>query len=195
MTSQIAIQREELSAFWHKKMNIWMQLPNFGFATQDRYQAFCVAKDQLQDTSEALLHHRRVGFGNPVTTCYLELWGILQAVAIQQDAIKEMRYALTGNREIKRLGPAWKKMRDLRNLFAGHPTFNGRSSDAGEIRRSVIARQQMSYTRIRVTILCHSSRSHETLAIGRLLDEYDTEAACLIKAFLDKLKKQIEQAD
>ncbi len=193
MTYRVAEKRDALSAYWHQNMNIWMQLQNCGFATQDRYQAFCVAKDQLQDTAEALLRHRESGFRQGAYVCnYIEVWGIFQAVIIQQDAILEMRYALTGDRKIKRLGPAWKRIRDARNLYGGHPNLNDQPAGSPR-KRSALPRLAISYERMRTITYTDNRKSHRNLELGSMLDDYDREAAHLVHALFEKLQKQIGQ--
>jgi len=49
----------------------------------------------LQDTSESLYVHRIKGFANDPHEAYIEFWGVMQAIFIQQDAISELYEAVT----------------------------------------------------------------------------------------------------
>jgi hypothetical protein len=45
----------------------------------------------------------------------------MQAIQIQQDAILELDASVIGSAPQARVGAGWKKLRDFRNLVAGHP--------------------------------------------------------------------------
>jgi len=125
MTSNKVLDwRDKISELWHQSASIWDQAKSFSFASADQYLAFCAAKDWLQDTTEVLLLHRRQGFSDDSHKAYLEFWGILQTVFVQQDAIAELDYSFSGNRGFRRKdkGAAWTEIRELRNLAVGHPT-------------------------------------------------------------------------
>jgi hypothetical protein len=144
--------RNKISDLWHAEVASWQYAENFGFETNDRYWAFCAAKDWIQDTGEALVVHRRRGFSDDPFLAYLEFWGILQAVVVQQDAIAGLQYAFRGSDEkiLKTEGTAWKKLRDLRNLAVGHPTDKRASGNS--VMRCVSGREGKSYERIPLRI-------------------------------------------
>ena len=50
---------------------------------------------------------------------YIEIWGVMQALSIQQDAITELHKVIVGNKP--KTGPAWSELRNLRHLTTGHP--------------------------------------------------------------------------
>ena len=184
--------RDELSKYWHGQTSVWIKLPHCGFLTGDRYSAFCVAKDWLQDTGEALLVHRRQGFSPDPHQGYIEFWGILQATFVQQDALAELHYAVTGCKVKTLGGPAWKTMRDLRNLAVGHPTRKDRPTP--QLLRCVAGRQTMSYDSISVMIEIDGTRSHTTINLGQRLDEYDGEAAAILRDLFAQLRTLVPSA-
>ncbi len=187
--------RDEISNLWHKEYGRWCNQLHYGFVREDHYFAFAVSKDWLQDTTEALSSHRRRGFVADPVTGYIEYLGVLQATFIQQDAICELHYALSNARHVKPTSKAdaWTKLRDLRNLTAGHPTLKDRPK-AEPVLRSSIRRQTMTYDHINFTVVQQSGTSHETLDLGKLLDEYDQEAGSWMTVLFEKLKDQLKQA-
>lgn len=172
--------RDNLSERWHSEIHKWWNQPHCGFDTADRYFAFCAAKDWLQDTAETLHFHRGQGFSSDPYAAYLEYWGILQATIIQQDAIAELHYALTGTQLPERdRDSAWVKLRNLRNLTVGHP--NRKSTGRGNLPlRSISGREQKSYDRLPIQVYGPNGHESRVLNLGQLLDEYDKEASILL---------------
>lgn len=179
--------RDEISRLWHRTMSTWHKQPNSGFRTLDHYFAFCAAKDWIQDTAEAIFTHRKSGFSSDRYQAYIELWGVLQALFVQQDAIEEMFYAVELDWVPPKKASAWRALRDLRNLVAGHPTRQGNSP----VRRSVTPRAAMSYSSIGVKVYEQGRSRSEQLNIGDMIDAYDDEAAAYLQQVLEKLEAQI----
>ena len=190
MTSKTVLEwRDDLSKLWHENIQIWYPQNHCGFTTNDQYFAFCAAKDWIQDTGEVLMLHRKQGFSQQPHSAYLEFWGILQAVFIQQDAIIELEYSFTGKRlkDKKTQCPAWHEVRELRNLAVGHPT-NKRGG-----KRSVTGRQGKSYKNVPLTVYSNGDADTKDLDLGSLLDRYDAEASTLMQSVYDSLVAQLAQ--
>lgn len=81
---------------------------------RDRFAQYETAMLLMQDTAEALWSHRRRDFSASAMTAYIEVWGVMQAVVIQQDALLELAAALGAPKPAS--GPAWDTIRDFRNL-------------------------------------------------------------------------------
>ncbi len=188
-TNEVLAVRDEVSKFWHDQVNVWTKLTHFGFSTDDRYTAFCVAKDWLQDTGEALLCHRRKGFSPDPYQGYIEFWGVLQATFVQQDALAEMRYAASGKWQGAETmgGRGWKSLRDLRNRIGGHPTRKDRGTDK-KMLRSVTSRQTMTYDAISVMFDTDGKRSHANINLGEMMDAYDREAVAELQRDFEQLQ-------
>lgn len=183
--------RDKISALWHERSHVWNTKPHCGFATGDQYLAFCTSKDWLQDTAETLLWHRRRGFSSEPYAAYLEFWGILQAAVVQQDAIRELNYALTGAELPARGGDsAWMRLRELRNLTVGHP--NRKSAGRGQLSlRSVSGREGKSYERVPVQVYGQQVVATRYLNLAQLFDEYDVEAAEVLKEHFAIFEKML----
>ena len=187
---KVATIRDAFSEFWHHHASHWMKQRHCGFSTGDQYQAFCIAKDQIQDTAEAMLCHRRRGFSPDPFAGYVEFWGVLQAVVLQQDAIREMEFAATGTRPTGSGGVDRSAARKIRNLLAGHSSWNSRDPD-GIKRRCTIRRQNMGYQRISYTVYENGDPKCPVLNLGDLLDRYDEEAANHLEETFSKLRERV----
>ncbi|NJO54745.1 MAG: hypothetical protein HC829_07815 [Bacteroidales bacterium] len=97
--------------------------PDFFFLSENKneYAAYYTAMYLIQDTGEAVWWHMGQGFSSEPMHAYIEFWGVLQAICIQQDAIDELHKAVIGSRPGRVEDCAWKKIRDLRIRCAGHP--------------------------------------------------------------------------
>lgn len=122
----------------------------------------------------------------------------MQAIAIQQDALLEMNYALTAEKPTvasQRLDQqlsAWRALRDLRHLNSGHPN----RKDHGEPRTVQVSvpRQRMTYAGIEVSFReppVPQTPRPDTINLGKLLDGYDAEAAQVFAHLPCLLTKQI----
>lgn len=198
-TDQVLKIRDEMSNLFHMNQPLVTSMEHSGFPSEDQYLAFCIAKDWLQDTGEALLRHRKRGFSKDPLIAYIEFWGVLQAVFIQQDALAEMQYAFLGQRQLKKEvlnGPAWRKIRELRNLVSGHPAFKdrGHPSDVS----SLTSRERKSYSSIQLKTLhrggCGPQRGSEwsEINLGKLINEYDAEATPVLFSFLEQLRETLQ---
>ena len=63
----------------------------------DQWNILCVAMDTLEDTCLALQNFEKLGVGNCDGERYLRLYGFLQAIFLQQDAIGELYRIFTKN--------------------------------------------------------------------------------------------------
>lgn len=198
MTQKISGQRDRVSDLWHKMASVWWDRENMGFASEDQYFAFCAAKDWIQDTSEALLLHRKTDFSRDPAKAYLEFWGVMQALFAQQDAIKQLWYSLHGSDDLHprpSQESAWEELRDLRNLAVGHPTKSVQSKVAKAAKvsaRCVTGRQPKSYTQIPLTVYVGGSVETEPLDLAALIDRYDAEGAVYLEICEQKLQEQLK---
>ncbi|MFT3741458.1 MAG: hypothetical protein QM752_02095 [Gammaproteobacteria bacterium] len=108
----------------------------FSSERADDYATYYTSMYLLQDTSEALLTHMECGFTKSLVS-YIEFWGIMQAIIIQQDCIKNLYEIIKGSGLWKSPKKSWWKIRNLRNMCAGHPIDQGtdEDEDTGEIKK------------------------------------------------------------
>jgi hypothetical protein len=93
---RIVDRRQEIYDYFHN--NDACQRFFFDAAQEERYAAYYTSMYLVQDTSESLLVHRARGFSSDSHAAYIEFWGVMQALIIQQDSISELYNAVTGAR-------------------------------------------------------------------------------------------------
>jgi hypothetical protein len=87
----------------------------------EAFAAYCTAMTLIDDTGSAVRWHMKRDFSSDPMLAYIEFWGVMQAIVIQQDAIKELYEAVIGSKPQIDEESNWSKIRDVRNLCAGHP--------------------------------------------------------------------------
>lgn len=160
----------------------------FNDAHADEYAAYYTSMYLIQDTGEAVLKHMRRGFSTDPMAAYLEFWGVMQALVIQQDAIKQAHKAVVGSYpEIEPL-PAWNAIRDIRNLCAGHPAK--RSIGVVRPQHVFTGRNFGGYSNVQYELWEDGSAKpvHPSFDLRRMIDDYDPEAAEVLNNVLDTLK-------
>ena len=194
MNDPVLFWRDRISEVWHQESAFWMRHSSYSFATDDQYIAFCAAKDWIQDTSEALSAHMRTDFSSDPIKAYLEFWGILQALFVQQDAICEMIYSFTGSRQLMPepiKGSGWQELRDLRNLSVGHPTAKGASKTGIPTARCVTGRTKKTYRNITLSIYRNGSTDHPAINLKEIIQKYQIEAEPFLRYCFCRLLSQV----
>ncbi|MCS6956309.1 MAG: hypothetical protein NZM02_00475, partial [Patescibacteria group bacterium] len=95
----------------------------------DEFNLICAAMDIIEDSLEALKEFAEKGLGSRIGEKYLRLYGIFQAVFIQQDSLfflyKIIKKILDKSNILKDFSiyslKKWKELRNYRNLIVGHP--------------------------------------------------------------------------
>lgn len=165
----------------------------YGFSSEDDYAAYYTAMYLIDDAHLALSEHRSKGFSRSSGLAYLELWGVLQTVIIQQDAIMELYRALTGEKPNKvMLGGSWKEIRDLRNEISGHPISSGYGKSRSFLGRGFGNYHYIQYERYNVsgqaTELGMPISSPE-IHLGALLDCYYRHATIVLYCAYRQMRK------
>lgn len=144
---------------------------------KEEYVAYYNSMYLLQDSTESLLSHRYAGFSNDPMKAYIEFWGVMQAVSIQQDAIRELFLIMTGSALTVESLRAWEAVRALRNVCAGHPVKKDRPKRL-PLSRSFMGRGFGDYNEIMYERWQRDTgTTQEVVNLGALLDEYSEEAA------------------
>ena len=58
--------------------------------SREKFNIFCVCMDTLEDTMSAVDYYFNYGIGNEIGERYIKLYGLLQSIQVQQDAIREL---------------------------------------------------------------------------------------------------------
>lgn len=85
------------------------------------WNRLCSSMDYVEDTCEACTDYEGSGFGKKIGGKYLRLYGFLQSIFLQQDAISTLSEIFLTKSVNSNPPKNWKRIRDLRNMSAGHP--------------------------------------------------------------------------
>ena len=111
----IGDKREKIYKLFHSSNSCAKYF--FDKTNEDEYAAYYTAMYLLQDSTESLWRHREEGFNNDELLAYIEIWGVLQAIIIQQYSIETIYKILTGKELNVPQGTKWFKIRKIRNYF------------------------------------------------------------------------------
>ncbi len=162
----------------------------FDDAQEERFAAYFTSMFLLQDTTESLFTHRKKGFSNDSYEAYIEFWGIMQAIIIQQDSICELHEAVTGSKLDTRSLSSWQTLRTLRNTCAGHPAKKDRPKST-PLSRTFMGRNFGGYSSFTYEQWQRNGgTSHPTVNLGELIDKYAEEAKEKLLEILQSLKQQ-----
>jgi hypothetical protein len=88
--------RQQIADYWETCWDNGTQPVKVMFESDDAFAAFYASKYLIQDTAEAVQDHLGRGFSKNPMAAYLEFWGVMQAIIIQQDAIRELYISVHG---------------------------------------------------------------------------------------------------
>jgi len=184
----IATRRDEIYNYFHGSASC--QQFFFAAAQEERYAAYYTSMYLLQDTTESLMAHRAKGFSSDPFKAYIEFWGVMQALFIQQDSISELYEAVTGAPLKTNNLSWWRSLRTLRNACAGHPAKKERPKTS-PLSRTFMGRGFGDYSAVTYEQWqSGGSISHPTIDLGALIDSYATEAESQLAAVLQFMKQQ-----
>lgn len=154
----------------------------------DEFFSLLVGIDTAED-AEALLNYEEQGLGISDGEKYLRLYGFLQAVFLQQDAIKQISQRLMPPHVKASPSPAWSQLRELRNMTVGHPTAYGR--DQSNMQRVLISRITISDDGFQYQVWdkTKSDPSFVDGGLRSLYDDYKREAQKVLENVLDSVRK------
>jgi hypothetical protein len=164
----------------------------FAAGRQHEYVSYYNSMYLLQDSTESLSSHRQKGFSKDPLLAYLEFWGVMQAAIIQQDSIRELFLVITGDEldARKQRLTAWPKVRELRNICAGHPAKSGERINR-PLARSFMGRGFGDYAKMAYEKWEDGAgTSHPRVNLGALLDEYADEAEEQLSIVLAAMKRR-----
>jgi len=184
---QIATQRAAIYNYFHGSASCGQFF--FAAAQEERYAAYYTSMYLLQDTTESLMVHRAKGFSLDPFEAYIEFWGVLQALFIQQDAIAELHEAVTGSPLKTGNLSSWRSLRTLRNICAGHPAKRDLPKTY-PLSRTFMGRQFGNYSAVTYEQRQSGSIKHQVVDLGVLVDSYATEAESQLAAVLQSMRAQ-----
>jgi hypothetical protein len=155
----------------------------------DSWNMLCVSMDVIEDTCEALQHFEAEGIGDGVGEKYLKLYGVLQAVSLQQDAIKYLCQSLSKVFPKLKGLVDWREsqIRKLRNLTVGHPIEMTRDKI---VRRCFITRASISPHGFKLMVYnaAENKDEFEDRDLRELYSGYKKEATTVLEKILNNLE-------
>ncbi len=167
-----------------------MQSHFFETQQEDAYAAYYTSMYLISDTGEAVLTHMEVGFPKGPMQAYIEFWGVMQAIFIQQDAVKELHFAVVGKALDTKVLPNWNVLREKRNLCSGHPSNLSIGRPAPQ--RAFMGRGFGNYRAIKYEVWdAHTrTRTHPTFNLRTLIGAYEAEAEKILLNILAVMKQR-----
>jgi hypothetical protein len=143
----------------------------------------------IQDTGDAVWTHMRQGFSPDSMRAYIEFWGVMQAIVIQQDAIRQLYEAVVHACPLIPADSAWKNLRAKRDLCAGHPA--NRSHRVPAPQRTFMSRNFGDYDCIKFVMYDEHTRERSvpSFNLRRMILDYDTEASGILIDVLAKMRQ------
>lgn len=166
--------------------------PSFFFLPEnaEAYAAYYTSMYLIQDTGEAVQTHLARDFSPDPMQAYLEFWGVMQAIDIQEDAISELHRTVLGSAPKIQQGSSWQQLRDKRHLCAGHPANRSRGVTAPQ--RTFMGRSFGKYDAIRYEQWDASTgqRTYPVFDLRQMINAYDGEASKVLNAVLLCMKSK-----
>lgn len=172
-----------------------------GFNNDDEFAAFYTARYLIEDCESAIDEQVESGISSSYGLAYIQIFGILQTVFVQQDSIEALRVSV-GNIQTpiegKARSGAWKEIRDLRNRITGHPICQG---DGSLKRRSFLSRRELPRALKTLKYQTYSNPSgdfsnvnhaisHHEVDLSDLMSRYRRQSTCILYCILREIRKQ-----
>lgn len=156
----------------------------------DSYAAYYTSMYLIQDTGESVMVHMDKGFSPNAMSAYLEFWGVMQAISIQQDAIFELHKSVIGSNPPVHSSSSWLKLRKTRHRLAGHPAK--RTHGVPGTQRAFMGRLFGNYEEIRYELWDKSTGqiTHPTINLRQMIIDYDKEASTILDNVLSDMKSK-----
>jgi hypothetical protein len=160
------------------------ELPGGYFTSHDQGTAIAVAMDTAEDAAEAMLTYERTPFQRDnFGENYLHLYGFLQAVFLQQDALEELHERFFESELDTKQMSGWRAIRELRNRTTGHPVKYKKSE------RVFISRISLNQWSFQYQVWVAESQTPITdhVNLKSLYEGYKQDAASVLSKILDRL--------
>ncbi|HAO77838.1 MAG TPA: hypothetical protein DCQ92_02460 [Verrucomicrobia subdivision 3 bacterium] len=152
------------------------------------WNMLCSCLDVIGDTELALDAFLKQGDFGDNGTNYLLIYGVLQALFIQQDAVEDLAEALKALNVTYTRSELLKEIREVRNDSIGHPTKRDFPKNNGPSNRMV--RMSLSHDRF-VLVKNYPDRRTECLDVDiiDLIQKQRANLAATLTSMADKLKE------
>jgi hypothetical protein len=155
----------------------------------DNFARYYTSMYLIDDTGSAVWSHMREGFSPDPMRAYIEFWGVMQAIVIQQDAIRQLHEAVVCTPPIIPTDSAWKNLRKMRDLCAGHPAHRSHGVTAPQ--RTFMGRSFGDYNGIKLELWdAHTAKiTHPVFNLRKMIEAYDLEVCAILTNVLTKMRQ------
>ena len=158
------------------------------------WNKICSSLDVIGDTEEALLWYQAKGSFENDGEAYIAVYGVLQALYLQQDAVIHLSQAL-GAEQPK--NPTLNRIRAIRNDTVGHPTNRGKQGtksfhyisrptitpEGFDVLNAFAGGPEDHFGRIDTKKMIHQQRKELEAQLTRVLDALREEAELYTQAY------------
>lgn len=150
------------------------------------WHKLCSALDLIGDTEYAIEDYPKNLAHNSIGSCYLIIYGILQALLLQQDAVKHLANALGIDVKFPR---ELNDIRIIRNSAAGHPILQTENKIS---KSCFITRMTLTPKSFEMMTLFSSGEDHrfDTIQIPELLEIQRNYLAGVLESVVSELEEQ-----
>ena len=156
--------------------------------TKGYWEQLWACMDTLGDTEISIKDFFKISPSDFEKSPYLFLYGLLQSLILQQDAVINMKESLFGVRTSQQLSSILLNIRDIRNLTIGHPTKNEKSVKGTKV-YCTINRSSISKTGFEYIVWKTSTIDSKSVKFSELVDEQYKVLADELEEILKKLVK------
>ena len=159
-----------------------------------------VCLDTIEDTAQAIQSYQRDTYPRSSGRKYLILYGLMQALVVQQDAVQHLEEGLrlpkTAGRWNQR-DPKLERIRNVRNSASGHPTKkwsprkDGASGDYVYCSITQVSMTQSSFTLI--TWRDNEAEKIDEVSVSQLIQEQNEILFSELKSAVEYLENAIEK--
>lgn len=143
--------------------------------------------DVIEDTELAIAAYLDNEYGKSNGANYLALYGLLQALFLQQDAVKYLCESLGMSDPLKN-NPRLKKIKDIRNDTTGHPTKRNRNKQTSY---HFIARHSIKSERLKLmSVSGNETPKFTDVLIYGLITEQKTCLSEILTTVVSELKQK-----
>ena len=154
----------------------------------DLWNQVCSSMDVIEDADLAIESYVNREFEEKTGTLYLAVYGLLQALFLQQDAARHLNQALGfGDINFSNF-PELKTIRDIRNDAIGHPTKRERRTP---VSYHYISRVTLSYEGFQL-LSFYSDGSHKfkDIDISKCIADQNSGVHSILKSIIDRLREE-----
>jgi hypothetical protein len=159
------------------------------------WHQLCAAMDIVEDTEQAIDAYIENDFPSHVGEKYLRIYGILQGLYLQQDALVELIDAIRPTKSIKPrdvLTEELKQVRFVRNAAVGHPAKHGRNAPF-----STHAIVQHSMGKDGFSLHSYppkTGKSFQDISVMKLIEKQRAETTLILTEVIEELRER-EKSD